>query len=49
MIFIVASLKIVVTLFNSDIIVYTRFKILLDSKSTNIYNISKNINLAALI
>ena len=45
----VTSLGIVVTLLNSGITVYTRFKILLDSKPTSIYDISKNTDLVALI
>ena len=45
----VASLKIIITFFNSGITAYTRFKILLDSKLTSIYNIGKNTDLAAFI
>ena len=45
----VAFLGIVVIFFNSGIIAYTRFKILLDSKLTSIYDIDKNIDLVVFI
>ena len=48
-IFIVTSLEIVVTFFNGGITVYTKFKILLDSKPTSIYDINKNTDLVIFI